>query len=160
MSDWLESFHKAVGDWLDRTLPERRPAGVWRPVARVLAVEEEMSLGDGSPATSADLARIRDLIDRSSLGTPGARQLQQRTSDEELEHIRSLAERDLDESHLTNPCSACGHRARMYTVQEMMELNRMRIKLPPDHPLRIRGCPHERSDCPLLTKGPTRGSTP
>lgn len=43
-----------------------------------------------NPATPDDLARIRDLIDRSSLGTPGARQLQQRTSDEELEHVRSL----------------------------------------------------------------------
>ena len=45
---------------------------------------------DRPPATAADLARIRSLIDRSSLGTPGARQLQQRTSNEELEHVRSL----------------------------------------------------------------------
>lgn len=47
---------------------------------------------DTKPATPADLARILDLIGESSLGTPGARQLQQRTSDEELEHIRGLAE--------------------------------------------------------------------
>lgn len=53
------------------------------------------ALSEPAPVTvniTPDVSRIRDLIDRSSLGTPGARQLQQRTSDEEVEAIRRLAE--------------------------------------------------------------------
>jgi transcriptional regulator with XRE-family HTH domain len=61
-------------------------------LARITAPAAEVD--HAQPATPADLARISGLIDRSSLGTPGARQLQQRTSDEELEHIRSLADRE------------------------------------------------------------------
>lgn len=53
---------------------------------------DDMTKGGLISSKPADLTRIADLIDRSSLGTPGARQLQQRTSDEELEHIRRLAE--------------------------------------------------------------------
>lgn len=38
-------FHSAVGAWLDRELPKRRPFGEWRPVATVLSVEEMSTLG-------------------------------------------------------------------------------------------------------------------
>lgn len=64
--------------------PERLREALSEPAPVTVTITPDLTAFD----------RIRDLIDRSLLGTPGARQLQQRTSDEELEHIRNLTERE------------------------------------------------------------------
>lgn len=79
--------------------PERLRAALSEPAPVMLNItpdvtEVHAAVERTRQATPADLARVADLVDRSSLGTEGARQLQQRTSDEEAEAIRRLVERE------------------------------------------------------------------
>jgi hypothetical protein len=52
-------------------------------------------------ATAEDLRHVQHLIDKSSLGTPGARALQQCTDPAEVEHIRKLADGNKGEDTAT-----------------------------------------------------------
>lgn len=60
-------FYRAIGAWLDRELPTRRPHGTWRPVATVLSVEEEFTRGgwlsDVTPVSPEVLLTITWLDD-------------------------------------------------------------------------------------------------
>lgn len=52
---WREGFHQAVGEWLDRSLPETRPYDDYGRFAEIVDITEELDLGfGGSDVTAPD----------------------------------------------------------------------------------------------------------